>query len=185
MSEWEELDRLVKTGEADLRVLLMSPHWGALVISNLFQMARRPYFLVKRKVFRSFLSTEQAQDVAQKSYVTLWEKAPDFRKDGAFSTYAYGIVARHALNERRNRWRFVSAMKRYFECRDAGTDIAKDDILKHLEDAMPKMSEMQKEAIVLYLSGIPQTEAANIAGCEYATFRKRLEEARGVLRRSR
>ncbi len=114
----------------------------------------------------------QAEDVASEIFMSLFTSAYKMQPDVKFSTWFYTIARNHCVDVLRLRCRQKTGEidERSVERLDAPKD-ARDALLvkeseSHLRAALDKLSDEQKQAIVLqYYEGLSYNEIAGVLGC--------------------
>lgn len=116
--------------------------------------------------FRSVSSLEDAEDLAQATFLRLHRAAPDYRPQARFASYIFQIARRLLLNEIRRRRRKPSEP---FDPADfdrhASDDAAGDnrELLAAFDEALTRLPEKQRTALLLFVQqGLSYEEIATI-----------------------
>jgi len=123
---------------------------------------------------------DDAQDVAQESFVRVFQSLKSFRGDAQFSTWLYRIVMNVSLNH-------VSRRKTKFE-HEARIDdetrlaIAADvvpkytqDVRAHVERALHELPTLQRSVVILrHLNGLSTKQVSGILRCSEGTVKTHL-----------
>jgi len=123
----------------------------------------------------------EAEDVAQEAFLRAFRRLPDFRGEGRFSAWLFGIVVRLCLDRRRSaRWaREVPA--------DAiappSCSADNPDTRLLVEALLDRLSPPMRAALVLReMEGLDYDEVAATLGIPVGTVRSRLHAARAQFR---
>jgi RNA polymerase sigma-70 factor (ECF subfamily) len=118
------------------------------------------------KVFRICMGyvndNDWAKDIAQETFVTVWQQLPKFRNEAAVGTWIFRIASNNCLRqiERQNR------MPRS-EMPDEITEVVSQDIepaVRFLYQCISELPETDRLIISLELEGVKQAEIAKIVG---------------------
>ncbi len=137
----------------------------------------------------------EAQDVAQESFIKAYRALPNFRGDSAFYTWLYRIAINTAKNYLVSRTRRHSNYQ--VDVQDAeqvenapqlkGMDtpellLMNDEIVQVIKDAIQKLPEEMKAAIMLReFEGLSYEEIAETMECPVGTVRSRIFRAREAI----
>ncbi len=131
-------------------------------------------------------SREDAEDVAQESFVRAWLALPRFRGESAFGTWLHRIVARRALDRaatlqvRRARETEVESVGELPAAPGRTHDVA---LARRLERLMARLTPPQRAAVTLfYFEDRPVEEIALVLGSPENTVKTHLSRARAALR---
>src|SRR6476620_9569368 len=136
-----------------------------------------------QKIFRlcmGYLNDEQwAKDVAQETFVTVWQNLPKFRNESSVGTWVFRIASNHCLRQ-------IERSKR----------MPKTDLPQQLEDVtlpdteqqtqllyrfISELSETDRLIISLELEDVKQAEIANIIGRTESNVRVRIHRIKEKL----
>jgi len=126
--------------------------------------------------FRLLGNSQDAQDIAQDTFVRMWESRNRWSPRGAVSTWAYRIAMNLCLNRLRSRkrWRLFSINPQPDESSisiDLPTDttdspealVEQEDLKRHLESAISQLPPRERAAIILrHQEGLSLKEVAKI-----------------------
>lgn len=155
-------------------------------------------------VYRMLGNWEEAEDLAQEVFVTVFKAIDNFRGDSKFSTWLYRI----AVNTCKNRYKYLSRRayhatqsldelsERSMTGRDGGAavplqaQISRPDRMleglqmeKAIQDAIAGLEEDQRLLIVLRdIQGLSYQEISTIARLPEGTVKSRLHRARMALK---
>ena len=167
----EEMLRL-SAGEDGALDLLME-RWKDRVTSYLYRMCG---------------NDSVANDLAEETFVQLYQSRGKYRKDGRFSSWLFGIaanLARHHL-----RWKGRHPTTRLeespepFSEENPGSTAESRERSEAVRKAVSALPEDLRSVLVLSeYQDLTQAEIADIAGCTVKAVERRLSRARELLRR--
>jgi RNA polymerase sigma-70 factor (ECF subfamily) len=153
---------------------------------------------------RILSSEEDAQEVAQETFLTIWNKWPTFKKKSKFSSWIYRIAANHAymrLRKRKRRANDVSLdsgepegdrgyIERSLVKSMRGGSAAPDTLLEKqeirglLSQAIGNLSPTYRTAYVLKdIDGLSLKEIAEIMDLSESAVKSRVHRARLAIRK--
>ena len=135
---------------------------------------------------------EDAQDLAQDVFLTLWEKIGQFRFKSRFSTWLYRIVTNLCINEKnRQRRRQTSPMEmddlQAWTPVDPNTPekevlLAEQQVL--LQAALAQLKDKYRTILILReMENLSYDALSEVLGCSVGRVKSRLHEARMELRK--
>lgn len=154
-------------------------------------------------VYRMMGDAQEAEDVAQEVFVTLYTAIKDFREESRLSTWLYRIGVNHCKNrlkylDRRKRWRqnSLDQMEDHQLPHDGDevspiqTRVPRPDHMlegvqmeRILQKELASMDEEQRLLILLRdVQGLSYQEIEEITGLAMGTVKSRLHRARMVLK---
>ncbi len=117
-------------------------------------LVERYQALVYTVVYRMLKNKEQAEEVAQDSFIKAYESLSKYRGDAKFSTWLYTIAYRKSLDA-------IKANKRMIT--SEFIDTINDDKIEHINDALNHLqSKERKKMISDSIMKLPEDEAAII-----------------------
>jgi len=125
-----------------------------------------------RLAVRMGLDSDDAQDVLQDAFISIWRALPHFRGDAKFSTWTYRIVANEALaalrkQQKRRLWTVRASDAPEAVATSASNDVyfQADEALTLLHRAQAQLPEKQRLVFQLrYFDEMPYSEIAAITG---------------------
>lgn len=140
-------------------------------------------------------STDDAEDLAQESFIKLFRYLPRLRREAKFSTVLFGIARNLTLNhlrdaKRRGRGKTDSLTRLDQEELPVNDGSGRPDhaarcgeIEQALQDALAELSPEHREIVLLReLQGMDYDAIAAVVGCRNGTVKSRLARAREQLR---
>ena len=139
---------------------------------------------------------EDANDLAQESFIKAYQALKSFKGDSSFYTWLYRIAVNKAINfikQRRNRVQLslndldINAehdpdLVALISHKTPHRAAALSELQEKLNAAILKLSEQHRAVVVLHdVQGLPHEEIAEIMGCNVGTVRSRLFYARQQL----
>jgi len=123
---------------------------------------------------------DEAEDVAQESFVRVYRSLRSFRGDAGFGTWLYRIVMNVSLNRLRKRktkeQREVKMQAQYRE--KPGPDllnVEQPDLRVHIERALHQLPTLQRAVVILrHMNGMSTREVGAILGCSDGTVKTHL-----------
>ncbi len=125
-----------------------------------------------------------AQDVAQDTFVTAYEKLASLRDGSAFGGWIIRIARNHAADALKQRSKNVSRQNDWSTCAEReGRNGQLDEDFRHLLAAVTRLPEHERTVVMLhYFSGHKVAEIARITGRPLSTVTVQLARARDRLR---
>ncbi len=140
---------------------------------------------------------EEANDIAQETFIKAWKALRGFKGDASFYTWLYRIAYNHTLNHlksRRVRTPHLSLndldvnaendpdLVALASDRTPHRDANLSELSERLNTALQKLSEEHRTVVTLHdIEGLPHEEIARIVGVNSGTVRSRLHYARQQL----
>ena len=129
-----------------------------------------------------------ALDLAEETFVRLYQTRSRFRAGSAFPTWLFGIAANLARNHLRWKGRHPTLSLEVAESVTSEGDPVQDAESREREEAVrtaiASLPPDLREALILSeYEGLPQAEIAAVAGCSVKAVERRLSRAREILRK--
>lgn len=116
--------------------------------------------------------TAHAQDVAQETFITVWEKLPQFRGESAIGTWIFRIASNQCLRQiARDKRLPRTAMPIDIAEKN---ETAPEGKIAYLYKAISELPETDRIIISLELEGLPQAEIAAVVGISEGNVRVRI-----------
>ncbi len=143
--------------------------------------------------FRLTGNTEDAADLTQETFRTVWEKIDSFRGESDFSTWLYRLAYNTNIDFHRKHQRTCVAHHRLesvIETEDksmnvsVATRLMDADEHQHISRQIDRLDGCEQEVIVLhYLQQLTIQQTAEVLGIAVGTVKWRLNQALSELRR--
>lgn len=120
-----------------------------------------------------------ARDMAQETFIKVWQHLPDFRNEATVGTWIFRIATNHCLRQLEQQRRKPSA--------DFPVDLSaedKNDIepqIQLLYKSIAELPEIDRIIISLELEDVRQAEIAQIVGLSESNIRVRIHRIKEVL----
>ena len=168
--------------------------WHAGDQSAFEELVRRHEKKVFRLLLRMMGSREEAEDVAQETFLSLHRHGHRFRGDARFSTFIYRVASNAALNRRRTLGRNRARIQKLAVRQAAGDDLPVGprnpedsaigrDLSGQVRKALDNLKPSLRLPVVLYdIEGLAYGEIAEVMGVAEGTVKSRIHRARQALR---
>jgi RNA polymerase sigma-70 factor (ECF subfamily) len=168
--------------------------WQGGDLEAFSDLVKRHELRVFRLLLRMLGSREEAEDVAQETFLNLHRHGHRFRSESRFSTFVYRVAVNAALNRRRSLGRKRARMEALAERQAAGDHLPETprgpedatgggEIQVRVQQAITKLPANLRAPLVLYdIEGQPYSEIAKSLGVAEGTVKSRIHRARAALR---
>jgi RNA polymerase sigma-70 factor (ECF subfamily) len=145
--------------------------------------------------YRTIGREEEARDVCQETFLRAFRALPAFRGQAKFSSWLYRIALNLCRDwMRKERRAPIAQLPEDVDLMDLAAAaepgesiedlVARKDLSRRVEQAMAKLPEEQRTAIILKeYHGMTFQEIADLVGCPLSTVKTRLYQGLTVLRR--
>ena len=159
------------------------------------QLVRRHEKKVFRLLLRMMGNREEAQDVAQETFLSLHRHGHRFRGEARFSTFVYRVASNAALNRRRTLGRNRARLKKLAVRQAAGDDLPQGprdpedaaggtELSLVVREALGALKPSLRMPVLLYdIEGLAYGEIAEVLGVAEGTVKSRIHRARQALRK--
>ena len=123
---------------------------------------------------------DEAEDLAQESFVNIYKSIRSFRGDAAFSTWLYRIVMNLSLNHLRQRNNKAQREIHMFDesnihLGSQGTHSSQPDVTMHIERALHELPTLQRAVVILrHINGLSTKQVSGILSCSEGTIKTHL-----------
>lgn len=136
-----------------------------------------------QKIFRLCMGYvndhDWAKDIAQETFITVWQKLPEFRNESSIGTWIFRIASNHCLRQIEKQKRMVkSDLPSEIE---ETTTINNEPKFKFLYQCIAELPEIDRLIISLELEDIKQTEIASIVGISESNVRVKIHRIKEKL----
>lgn len=120
-----------------------------------------------------------AKDLAQETFIKVWENLDSFRNEASFSTWIYRITVNTCLTyTKKKKFLLLSGDVAAEEISD---EIKKEQQFQSMYRCIDKLSPLSKSIILLELEQLPQKEIAEIIGMTHEALRTRIHRIKSQL----
>jgi len=158
-------------------------------------LVRRHQRRVFGLVLRMIGDRQEAEEVAQEAFLSLYRHGHRFRREARFSTFVYRVAANAALNRRRSLGRKRAREEALARRQDAGFDLpssprnpedaaSSTEVKERVEQALLELPPDLRAAVVLYdIEGQSYGDIAKALRIPEGTVKSRIHRARNALRK--
>ncbi|MBK7390097.1 MAG: RNA polymerase sigma factor [Bacteroidetes bacterium] len=120
-----------------------------------------------------------AQDLAQETFIIVWQQLPNFRNEANISTWVFRIASNNCLRqiEKQKRFQKVEMPKQLIE---ENTESIEPKI-QFLYKCISELNEIDRIIISLELENLKQSEIATIVGLSEANIRVKIHRIKEKL----
>ena len=141
------------------------------------------YKTYQEKVFRlcmGFVNDKDwAKDIAQDTFITVWQQLPNFRNESAVGTWIFRIASNRCLRQIEKEKRFQKTELKHDLPEETPQEIESQTAF--LYKCISELSETDRIIISLELEDIRQAEIANIVGISEANVRIKIHRIKEKL----
>ena len=151
------------------------------------------YILYKNKVYNTAIgylqNVEDAEEITQDVFLTIFQKADTFMGNAKVSTWIYRITINKSINQiekKKRRPSSDSELKDFhkIEFNHPGGILENQEKMKYLFAAINTLAEKQKTSFILsYVEGLPRQEVADIMKTTLKSVESLLQRAKINLRK--
>ena len=123
--------------------------------------------------------SEWAQDIAQETFITVWQKLPQFRHESSISTWIFRIASNQCLRQIEKQQRMPKGQLP--EEMEDKLEPNSDDRISFLYRSISALNETDRIIISLELEGVKQAEIAEIIGISEINVRVRIHRIKDKL----
>lgn len=147
-----------------------------------FELIYKEYW---SKIFRLCMGYvndyELARDMAQETFIKVWQHLPEFRNEAAVGTWIFRIATNHCLRQLEQRRQMLPAEFPANLPEEERTD--KEPQIQLLYRSIAELPEIDRIIISLELEEVRQAEIAQIVGLSESNVRVRIHRIKEVLTR--
>jgi len=136
-----------------------------------------------QKVFRLCMGylndAAWAKDVAQETFITVFQQLPKFRKEAAIGTWIFRIASNQCLRQIEKQQRMPKS-ELPFELADS-VPVSFEKEVQFLYQSISELAEVDRIIISLELEDIKQAEIARIVGLSEANIRVKIHRIKKTL----
>lgn len=130
--------------------------------------------------------SEWARDIAQDSFISIWQQLPKFRQESAIGTWIFRIVCNNCLRqlERSSRMpkkELPAELEDYIEHALDDIEPSPDEKVIYLYQCIAALKETDRLIISMELENVRQAEIASILGLSESAVRVRIHRIKEKL----
>lgn len=141
------------------------------------------YSLYSPQIFRVCMGymndAEQAKDLTQETFISVWKNLSSFRNESKVSTWIFRIATNNCLRAVEKNKRVTKVELPYHL--PAVHEESQEDKLVFLYKAIAELEEMERIIISLVLEDLPQAEIASIVGLSEGNTRVKIHRIKEKL----
>lgn len=122
---------------------------------------------------------DQAKDLAQETFITVWEKLSTFRNEASIGTWIFRIATNTCLSQLKKNEKLSKAEILVADEDNDNPDLDKE--IKLLYQFISELAELDRIIISLELEGIKQQEISKIVGLSDANIRVKIHRIKEKL----
>ncbi len=181
-----DADRMMRVQQGDLQAF-----------EGLVDQYKRPIFNL---VYRMLRDRDEAEDITQKVFIQVYRASDRYRPTAKFSTWIFTIARNLTLNEirRRSRKPWTDSLDETTDgegptqrldppdhrARPANQELAHQEFLQCLEEAIDQLPENQRIAVLLCREGdISYEEMAKVMGCSLSAVKSLIFRGRETIKK--
>ena len=146
------------------------------------KLIRKYQHMVHALTYRMTGSLEEAEDLAQDTFIQIYQALDSFRAESRFSSWLYRITMNLCLNWQKRNQRRDMVYQQWAE--QAQIPPNSHPLAQPLQEALLKLHPKQRAAMILTTyEGLNHAEAAQALGCSETTVSWRVFAARNKLKR--
>lgn len=135
------------------------------------------------KIFRLSMGyvndPDLAKDIAQETFIKVWQQLPKFRNESSIGTWIFRIASNNCLRQLEKRKKIVKA-ELPMDMKEEVTPDMEEDVA-FLYQCIATLPEMERIIISLELEEIKQSEIAKIVGISEGNVRVRIHRIKEKL----
>jgi RNA polymerase sigma-70 factor (ECF subfamily) len=136
-----------------------------------------------QKVFRLCMGyvndSDWAKDIAQETFITVWEQLPKFRNESAVGTWIFRIASNQCLRQIEKQKKMPKA--EFPVQLESKTEISNEGKIAFLYKSISELNEIERIIISLELEDVKQMEIAEIVGISEANVRVKIHRIKEKL----
>ena len=136
-----------------------------------------------QKIFRLCMgyvnNFELAQDIAQETFITIWQQLPNFRKEATIGTWIFRIAVNNCLRQIEKEKRIVKTNLPLYIKEEVNESI--EPKIQLLYQFISELPETDRLIISLELEDVKQAEIAHIIGISEANVRVKIHRIKEKL----
>ncbi|MDM1066203.1 RNA polymerase sigma factor [Myroides odoratimimus] len=124
--------------------------------------------------------TDWAKDIAQETFVNVWNQLPKFRADSGYGTWIYRITVNICLRQIERSKKVMPDESKIRHSKSVEEEYKETNTQK-LYQAISELTEINRIIISLTLEGVDQKQIADVTGLTHANVRTRVHRIKEEL----
>lgn len=160
------------------------------------ELMKQHYGIVFNRIKQMIGNEDEAREIAQVTWIKVWNKIDSFRFESAFSSWLYRVATFTTLDAIRKKKRHPTVSIDLDEnesfdseishaCRlapDQVSTLENKELREHFQESLEKLPPAHKEALVLReIEGLTYQEISDRTHCKYGTVMSRIFNARKAI----
>jgi len=133
------------------------------------------YNQYKDKVYRICLgytnNEDEAKDILQETFITVWQNLDSFRNEANIGTWIYRIASNKCLRSLENKKRHQKLNHSIVQEQDSQPKNFQEQKIEFLRKIIRQLPELERIIITLAMEDVKQEEIAEIVGLSHANVR--------------
>ncbi|WP_025126177.1 RNA polymerase sigma factor [Myroides odoratimimus] len=125
-------------------------------------------------------NADWAKDIAQETFVNVWNQLPKFREDAQYNTWIYRIAVNICLRQIERSKKVMPNENKIRQSKSVEEEYKETNTQK-LYQAISELTEINRIIISLTLEGVDQKQIADVTGLTYANVRTRVHRIKEEL----
>ncbi|MEK6511934.1 RNA polymerase sigma factor [Myroides odoratimimus] len=121
-----------------------------------------------------------AKDIAQETFVNVWNQLPKFRADSGYGTWIYRIAVNICLRQIERSKKVMPDESKIRQSKSVEEEYKETNTQK-LYQAISELTEINRIIISLTLEGVDQKQIADVTGLTHANVRTRVHRIKEEL----
>ncbi|EHO11045.1 RNA polymerase sigma factor [Myroides odoratimimus] len=121
-----------------------------------------------------------AKDIAQETFVNVWNQLPKFRADSGYGTWIYRIAVNICLRQIERSKKVMPDENKIRQSKSVEEEYKETNTQK-LYQAISELTEINRIIISLTLEGVDQKQIADVTGLTHANVRTRVHRIKEEL----
>ncbi|MDM1060037.1 RNA polymerase sigma factor [Myroides odoratimimus] len=121
-----------------------------------------------------------AKDIAQETFVNVWNQLPKFRADSGYGTWIYRITVNICLRQIERSKKVMPDENKIRQSKSVEEEYKETNTQK-LYQAISELTEINRIIISLTLEGVDQKQIADVTGLTHANVRTRVHRIKEEL----
>jgi RNA polymerase sigma-70 factor (ECF subfamily) len=120
-----------------------------------------------------------AKDISQETFITVWQKLPEFRNEAAIGTWIFRIASNQCLRQLEKQKRMPKS--ELSEQLESTQDVSNEGRIQFLYKCISELNEIDRIIISLELEDVKQAQIAEIVGISESNVRVKIHRIKEKL----